>query len=375
MKFAKRVSSIGISGIRRAFEGLSGEDVINLGLGEPDFETPQHIIRAAERAMRAGHTKYTFNKGIHELRNAISEKLRRDNGIEVPDENIIVTAGASEGLHIAIHAIAESGDEVLVPDPGFVSFSALVRLADAKPVSVRPRGEYDMAMSVDDVQEKITKRTKAIIVNSPANPTGAVLSESDIKALAEIADDHNIVLISDEVYEYFVYDGYKHVSPARFSDNVVTVNAVSKAYAMTGFRLGYVAVGSEEYVENMMKIHQYIQACASSVAQYAALAALTGPQDSVSRMRDEFNRRRMFVMHALRSMGLDFSIPRGAFYVFPRVDDENAFVDHALSKKVIVTPGSAFGDAGRNHVRISFAESMDRLKIAFERLAASSPRS
>ncbi|MCW3135721.1 MAG: pyridoxal phosphate-dependent aminotransferase [Canidatus Methanoxibalbensis ujae] len=375
MKFAKRVSSIGISGIRRAFEGLSGEDVINLGLGEPDFETPQHIIRAAERAMRAGHTKYTFNKGIHELRNAISEKLRRDNGIEVPDENIIVTAGASEGLHIAIHAIAESGDEVLVPDPGFVSFSALVRLADAKPVSVRPRGEYDMAMSVDDVQEKITKRTKAIIVNSPANPTGAVLSENDIKALAEIADDHNIVLISDEVYEYFVYDGYKHVSPARFSDNVVTVNAVSKAYAMTGFRLGYVAVGSEEYVENMMKIHQYIQACASSVAQYAALAALTGPQDSVSRMRDEFNRRRMFVMHALRSMGLDFSIPRGAFYVFPRVDDENAFVDHALSKKVIVTPGSAFGDAGRNHVRISFAESMDRLKIAFERLAASSPRS
>ncbi len=375
MKFAKRVSSIGISGIRRAFEGLSGEDVINLGLGEPDFETPQHIIRAAERAMRAGHTKYTFNKGIHELRNAISEKLRRDNGIEVPDENIIVTAGASEGLHIAIHAIAESGDEVLVPDPGFVSFSALVRLADAKPVSVRPRGEYDMAMSVDDVQEKITKRTKAIIVNSPANPTGAVLSENDIKALAEIADDHNIVLISDEVYEYFVYDGYKHVSPARFSDNVVTVNAVSKAYAMTGFRLGYVAVGSGEYVENMMKIHQYIQACASSVAQYAALAALTGPQDSVSRMRDEFNRRRMFVMHALRSMGLDFSIPRGAFYVFPRVDDENAFVDHALSKKVIVTPGSAFGDAGRNHVRISFAESMDRLKIAFERLAASSPRS
>ncbi len=369
------MSSIGISGIRRAFEGLSGEDVINLGLGEPDFETPQHIIRAAERAMRAGHTKYTFNKGIHELRNAISEKLRRDNGIEVPDENIIVTAGASEGLHIAIHAIAESGDEVLVPDPGFVSFSALVRLADAKPVSVRPRGEYDMAMSVDDVQEKITKRTKAIIVNSPANPTGAVLSENDIKALAEIADDHNIVLISDEVYEYFVYDGYKHVSPARFSDNVVTVNAVSKAYAMTGFRLGYVAVGSEEYVENMMKIHQYIQACASSVAQYAALAALTGPQDSVSRMRDEFNRRRMFVMHALRSMGLDFSIPRGAFYVFPRVDDENAFVDHALSKKVIVTPGSAFGDAGRNHVRISFAESMDRLKIAFERLAASSPRS
>ena len=379
MKFARRLSKIKISGIRRAFES-AGKDFINLGLGEPDFDTPAHILNAAERALREGYTKYTYNKGLPELREAISDKLKRENGVEVSPECVIATAGASEALHISLLALVERGSEVLIPDPGFVSFSALVRLAEAKPVGVKLR-EEDMTMSVEDVQEKISARTKAIIVNSPSNPTGAVQSEEDMRALAEIAQDKNIFLISDEVYEHFIYEG-KHVSPARFAENVVIVNSVSKTYAMTGFRLGFVAVKNEEYVEQMLKIHQYIQACAPAVSQIAALAALKGPQDSVAKMREEFKHRRDFVVEALQQLKdgsgkgkeeagcgiVSFTVPKGAFYIFPKVQNEEKFVEHAFRRGVILTPGSTFGEGGRNHVRISFAARIEKLKDAFERL-------
>lgn len=361
-KFAHRIEHIDISGIRKAFEALSG-DFINLGLGEPDFETPAHIKTAAIQALKSGFTGYTLNKGIAELREAISNKFQRDNYFSVSPDELIVTAGASEALHIAIHSVVEKGDEVLMPNPCFVSYAALTKLAEGKPIGV-PLTE-DLTMSVEALKERITAKTKVLIVNSPANPTGSVESEANIKAFADLASDHHITIISDEVYEYLIYDGAKHISPAQFSDDVITINAVSKTYSMTGFRLGYLAA-REEYVDQMLKIHQYIQACASSISQKAALAAITGPQECVAEMWREFKRRRDFTVDTLTGMGLQFPVPRGAFYVFPLVGDENEFVERLRQKNVIVTPGSAFGSRGQGHVRISYATSFDNLKHAFE---------
>lgn len=363
-KFAHRIADIDISGIRKAFETASGK-FFNLGLGEPDFDTPAHVKEAAIRALNAGFTSYTSNKGIEELRAAICDKFKRDNNFSVSPGEIIVTSGASEALHIALLAVVERGDEVLIPNPGFVSFAPLTKLAEAKPVGVTLSGSEGFTMSPEAVKEKITPKTKALIINSPANPTGAVESEENIKALVDIAHDHRITIISDEVYEHLIYDGLKHISPARFSDEVITVNAVSKTYAMTGFRLGYLAA-REEYVEQMLKIHQYIQACASSISQHAALAAISGPQDGVAEMRSEFKRRRDFAVDALHDVEMTFNTPKGAFYIFPRVRDEQEFVDTLKQKGVIVTPGSAFGTVGKNHVRISYAASFDDLKRAFE---------
>ncbi len=363
-KFAHRIEDIDISGIRKAFETASG-DFFNLGLGEPDFDTPAHVKEAAIRALNAGFTSYTSNKGIEELRAVICDKFKRDNNFSVSPEEIIVTSGASEALHIALLAVVERGDEVLIPNPGFVSFAPLTKLAEAKPVGVTLSENEGFTMPSEAVKEKITPKTKALIINSPANPTGAVESEENIKALVDIAHDHRITIISDEVYEHLIYDGLKHISPARFSDaGVITVNAVSKTYAMTGFRLGYLAA-REEYVEQMLKIHQYIQACASSISQHAALAAISGPQDGVAEMRSEFKKRRDFAVDALHDMKMTFNTPKGAFYIFPRVGDEQEFVDTLKQRGVIVTPGSAFGTMGKNHVRISYAASFDDLKRAF----------
>lgn len=363
-KFAHRIADIDISGIRKAFETASG-DFFNLGLGEPDFDTSAHAKEAAIRALNAGFTSYTSNKGIEELRAAICDKFKRDNDFSVSPEEIIVTSGASEALHIALLAVVERGDEVLIPNPGFVSFAPLTKLAEARPVGVPLSESEDFTMPSEAVKEKITAKTKAMIINSPANPTGAVESEENIKALVDVAHDHHITIISDEVYEHLIYDGLKHTSPARFSDaGVITVNAVSKTYAMTGFRLGYLAA-REEYVEQMLKIHQYIQACASSISQHAALAAISGPQDGVAEMRSEFKRRRDFAVDALLDMAMTFNTPKGAFYIFPRVGDEQEFVDTLKQRGVIVTPGSAFGTMGKNHVRISYAASFDDLKRAF----------
>ncbi len=360
-RIASRVENIEISGIRRAFEAASSQS-INLGLGEPDFDTPAHIKAAAAEALNSGFTGYTFNKGIPELREAISEKFRRENGLDFSPDEIIVTSGASEALHIAILAVVERGDEVLIPDPGFVSYPPLVRLADAIPVGI-PLNDDDHTISIEGLKERITGRTRALIINSPANPTGAVETRDSIKAITELASDHNITIISDEVYEYLVYDGAEHISPARFYDDVITVNAVSKAYAMTGFRLGYVAAG-EEYIEPMLKVHQYIQACASSISQRAALAAFSGPQDCVSEMRAAFKERRDYLVSELLGLGFQFPVPRGAFYIFPEVDDEFEFVEQLRQRGVIITPGSAFGSRGRNHVRISYAANIDMLRRA-----------
>ncbi|VVB94926.1 Aromatic-amino-acid aminotransferase 2 [uncultured archaeon] len=356
--FSERVKGIDISGIRKMFEG-AGPDAINLGLGQPDFDTPEHIKKAAISAINKGFTGYTPNMGIPELREALCRKFKKENHFTVTPGEVIVTSGASEALHLAMQALVGEGDEVLVPDPCFLSYLALTRMAGGKVVGV-PLGK-ELTLSPDAVNESITPKTRVLIINSPSNPTGTVQKKNDLKALAEIADDNNITIVSDEVYEHFIYEG-EHVSPAEFSDNVITINAVSKTYAMTGWRIGY-AAARKEYTEQMLKVHQYIQACACSISQKAALAAIEGPQDCVSEMRESFRGRRDLLMEGLREMGIKCVKPEGAFYAFPEVEDEDA-PQKLLARGVIVVPGAAFGEHGRGHIRISYATSEENIKKA-----------
>jgi aspartate aminotransferase len=353
IKFSENVARIDVSGIRKIFEA-AGSDAINLGLGQPDFDTPEHIKAAAIKAINEGFTGYTVGTGIPELREALSSKFKEENKFSVSSEEIIVTSGASEALTIALAALLNHGDEVLISNPGFVSYNALTEILSGKSVSV-PLDE-DLTMKPEAVLEKITPKTRAIILNSPSNPTGSVSSRKDVKALAEIADDHNITIISDEVYEYFVYEG-EHVSPASYSDNVITVNATSKSYAMTGWRLGYIAA-RKDYIDQMLKVHQYIQACANSIAQKAAYAAVTGPKDTVTAMREEFRKRRDVLVKGLNELGMECPPPRGAFYAFPKVSNSAEVASKLISNGVIVTPGTAFGNEGDGHIRISYAASM-----------------
>ena len=364
-KPSKRVSSIDLSGIRKMFE-LTTEDTINLGLGEPDFDTPPHIIEAAKNAMDDGFTHYTVNKGTMELREAISDKLKNENNINSDPESIIVTVGASEALHMCTHVLVERGDEVLIPDPGFVSYGACVKLAEAEPVPVKLEEENEFRMTVNDVNEKISQHTKAIIVNSPANPTGSVMEKSDIRGIAELADDHDFHIISDEIYEKIIYEG-KHYSFGEFSDNVITINGFSKTYAMTGFRIAY-AAAENEIIEELLKIHQYNTACASSISQVAALEALRGPQNSVQNMVSEFERRRDLILKRLRDMGISCVTPRGAFYVFPHMENAGKYVENALENGVIVVPGDSFGEYSTDYVRMSYATSYEKIEEAMDRL-------
>ncbi len=358
--FSSRVEQVSISGIREVFEA-AGEDAINLGLGQPDFPTPDHAKQAAIEAIQSGDSDaYTSNKGTLELREAIAAKHARDNDLDVDPENVIATAGGSEALHIALEAHVDQGQEVLFPDPGFVSYEALTHLAGGEPVPVELRA--DLTMDPADVEAAITDDTAAFVVNSPANPTGAVQSTEDMREFARIADEHDLLCISDEVYGRIVFEG-EHRSPLEFaeSDNVVVVDACSKTYSMTGWRLGWVT-GSHERIERMLRVHQYCQACASAPSQYAAEAALSGPQDPVEEMVAAFEERRDVVLDGLEDMGLDVPTPQGAFYAMPRVPD--GWVDEVIDRGVVVVPGEAFGANGAGHARISYATDMETLKEA-----------
>jgi aspartate aminotransferase len=364
MRFASCTGEIEISGIRKCFEG-AGPGAINLGLGQPDFDTPEHIKRAAIMAVEKGFTGYTPNCGYPELREALAEKFRAENGIDCSPEEIMVTSGASEALFLAIAALVDKEDEVLIGDPSFLSYSALTKLVGGRPVDVPLNDE--LRISPEDLKERITDKTKLIIVNSPSNPTGAVQTEDEMKAIAEIADDEDIGVVSDEVYEHFIYEG-KNASPGKYSENVITVNAVSKTYAMTGWRVGYmVAKGCA--LEELLKIHQYAQACACSISQKAALAAITGPQECVYQMRDEFRQRRDLLVEGFREMGIDLVEPKGAFYLFPKVGDGDSVAARLGKAGVIVVPGSAFGQGGREHIRISYAASRANLEEALKRMS------
>ncbi len=360
--FSRRVEQVSISGIREVFEAAS-EDAINLGLGQPDFPTPEHAREAAVEAIRAGKADgYTSNKGTPDLREAISEKHARDNDLDVDPENVIATSGGSEALHIAIEAHVDAGEEVLFPDPGFVSYAALTHLAGGTPKPIPLRD--DLTLDPATVEEAITDDTAAFVVNSPANPTGAVQSPDDMREFARIADEHDVLCISDEVYEHIVFEG-EHRSPMEFadSDNVVVVNACSKSYSMTGWRLGWVT-GSSDRIERMLRVHQYAQACASAPAQYAAEAALAGPQDAVEEMVSAFEQRRDVLLDGLEDMGLAYPTPKGAFYAMPEVPD--GWVEEVIDRGVVVVPGDAFGEYGEGYARISYATGMEDLKEAIE---------
>jgi aspartate aminotransferase len=364
--FSTRVERISISGIREVFEA-AGDDAINLGLGQPDFPTPAHARQAAVDAIESGRADgYTPNKGIVELREAIAAKHRRDQGVEVDPDDVIATSGASEALHIALEAHVDPGQEVIIPDPGFVSYDALTKLADGEPVSVDLR--EDLTLDPAAVENAITDETAAFIVNSPANPTGAVASEDDIREFARIADEHDVLCVSDEVYEYTVFEGQHH-SPIEYADtdNVVVVNSCSKLYSMTGWRLGWV-VGASERTERMVRVHQYAQACASAPAQFAAEAALTGPQEITDEMTASFKRRRDILLEGLANHGIDCPTPTGAFYAMPEVPD--GFVEECISRGVIVVPGEAFGEGGEGMARISYATDEETLREAIEIMGA-----
>ena len=360
--FASRVERISISGIREVFEA-AGKDAINLGLGQPDFPTPDNARKAAIEAIESGATDgYTSNKGTIELREAIAAKHERDNDFSVDPTNVIATSGGSEALHIALEAHVESGDEVIYPDPGFVSYEALTHVAGGDPTPIRLRD--DLTLDPEAVEDAITDETAVFVVNSPANPTGAVQSEEDMREFARIADEYDVLCLSDEVYEPFVFEG-EHHSPADFTDsgNVVVVNACSKAYSMTGWRLGWVT-GSNERIERMLRVHQYAQACASAPAQFAAEAALSGPQDRVGEMRDAFETRRDVLLDGLADIGLDVPKPQGAFYAMPKVPD--GWTDEVIDRGVVVVPGEAFGAGGAGHARISYAVNVETLKEAID---------
>jgi aspartate aminotransferase len=365
MEPSKRVRSINLSEIRKMFE-MAGENSINLGLGEPDFNTPDHIIEAASNAMKEGFTHYTSNMGILELREAISNKLKVDNGIQTSPESVLVTVGASEAIYMCMQALVDPGDELLIPDPGFLSYNACVNLAGGIPRGIQLKEENDLRMTAEDVLEVISDKTKAIILNSPSNPTGSVMKKEDVRAIAEIADDNDIYLVSDEVYEKIIYDRHHH-SPAKFCENAVTINGFSKSYAMTGFRIGYVTA-NPQITEELLKIHQYTTACASSMIQKAALAALEGPQKSVFDMVSEFRKRRDLVVKRMNNMGVECPEPHGAFYVFPRVKDPEGFINAGLKNGVVMVHGKAFGMGGKDHVRLSYATSYSDLKEAMDRL-------
>ncbi len=364
-EFSTRVEQVSISGIREVFEA-AGDDAINLGIGQPDFPTPAHARRGAIEAIENGMSDaYTSNKGTRSLREAITATYDREFDLSIDPGDVIATAGGSEALHIALEAHVDPGEEVIFPDPGFVSYDALTRIAGGtpKPVGLRE----DLTLDPEAVEDAITDETAVFVVNSPANPTGAVQSDADMREFARIADEHDVLCLSDEVYERIVFEG-THRSPLEFAetDNVVVVSACSKTYSMTGWRLGWV-VGSNRRIERMLRVHQYGQACASAPAQYAAEAALTGPQEPVDEMVAAFEERRDVVLDGLADAGLEVPKPQGAFYVMPKVPD--GWCDAVLERDVIVVPGDAFGANGAGYARLSYATGMDELKDALAIIA------
>ncbi len=376
MSLHDRLEEIPASGIRRLFELANRyRDVISLGIGEPDFDTPDHIKEYAKEALDRGITHYTPNNGLKELRDAISEKLKKENSIVAdPEKEIIVTTGGNQAFLLIWASFLKEGDEVLIPSPHFVTYSATVRLAGGVPVEVPLKMENGFGLTADDLQRHLTERTRAIVLNSPNNPTGAVLTEREVRGAVEFAEEHGLVVVSDEVYESLVYDGIRHVSPVSVASEpmrVITVGSLSKTYAMTGWRIGY-AAGPEELIARMVKFQMYLSACPTSFAQYAAARALSDPmsQAAVSHMRSEYMRRRDYIYRRLRQIpGFRVVKPSGAFYIFPYVgDDLNLSEKLLLEAKVATVPGSAFGAAGKGHLRLAYTVPIERIGEAMDRI-------
>lgn len=353
-----------------------GEDVVGLGAGEPDFDTPEHVKKALYEAVKGGFVYYTPSKGIVELRKAIAEKLKKDNGLSYDHEKeVIATPGAKQALYEAVLAITNPGDEILIPSPFWVSYEPMVQLADGKPVFVPTYEEDEFKLTPEAVGEKITNRTKGIIINSPNNPTGAVFGEKELRGIAEFCAAYDIVAISDEIYEKIIYEK-EHVSIAALPgmrERTLTVNGFSKAYSMTGWRLGY-AAGPEDLIAGMERVQEHSVSCATSFVQKAGVVALKGPQECVREMVAEFRRRRDTLVKRLREIE-DVSCvePKGAFYAFANFSayEKNSFrlTEHLLEKATVaVIPGAAFGAEGEGYLRLSYATSMRNITEGVERI-------
>lgn len=378
MKVAKKVKDLPPSGIRKFFDIASGvKDVISLGVGEPDFTTPWRVREAAIYGYEKGYTTYTSNWGLMELRELISGYELESTGVDYsPKNEILVTTGVSEAIDLAVRAITDPGDEVLIVEPSYVSYCPCVIMAGGEPIHVSTKVENDFKVTREDLEASITPRTRAIIMNYPNNPTGAIMTRKALEDVADVAIEHDLMVISDEVYEKLTYEG-KHVSIASLNgmrDNTILLNGFSKAFAMTGWRLGF-ACGNPEVIEAMMKIHQYTMLCAPINAQMGAIEALKNGQGEMRDMVKEYNRRRRVIVNGFNKLGMTCFEPKGAFYAFPSIKStgltSDQFAERLLfEQKVVCVPGDVFGKSGIGHLRCSYATSMEGIKEALGRIEA-----
>jgi len=372
----KGSSTVAISDRARSLQ-QQGVNVVNLGGGDPDFDTPRHIVDAGVEAMCGGQTHYVASQGIPAFRKAIAEKLSCENGLSYdPDREIVATASGKLALYIALESLLDPGDEVLYLEPAWVSYRPLIELIGGCPVAVSLSPVDNFAVRSTLLERKITPRTKAVLINSPNNPTGRVLGPGELQVIREVALEHDLWVVSDEIYEHLVYDGHRHVSIAtlpEMRDRTVVVNGMSKAYAMTGWRIGYLAAPSV-LSEQILKVQQHVVTCAASFGQVAATEALQGSQGCVEVMRQEYDKRRRRIAESLNSIpGVRCPLPEGAFYFFPEVDykdyDSWQIAEYLISEAhVAVTPGQAFGETARKNIRLTYATSMANLLEAVERM-------
>lgn len=376
MKLSKVVEEIKPSGIRKFFDIVSEmKDAISLGVGEPDFDTPWHIRDEGIFALEKGKTFYTSNAGLKDLRFEISNYLMRSQKVHYnPMSEILVTVGGSEAIDIGLRAVINAGDEVIIPQPSYVSYEPCALLAGAKPVIIDLKAENEFRLTPQELRNAITDKTKVLILPYPNNPTGAIMEQSDLEAIAKIIIEKDILVMSDEIYAELTYKG-KHVSITSIDgmkERTILINGFSKAYAMTGWRLGY-ACGPSEIIKQMTKIHQFAIMCAPTTSQYGAIEALKNGDDDIAKMRQAYNQRRRFLLSRFKEMGLECFEPYGAFYVFPCIKEFGMTSEEFATKflheeKVAVVPGTAFGVSGEGFLRISYAYSMENLKIAIDRL-------
>ena len=372
-----KITTIKPSGIRKFFDLVSEmKDAISLGVGEPDFDTPWRIREEGIYTLEKGKTYYTSNSGLMDLRIEISRYLERRFGLNYDAEKeIIVTVGGSEGIDLAFRAMLNPGDEVIIPEPCYVSYVPCVTLADGVPVTVNLKEENDFKLTKEQLLSAITPRTKILVLAFPNNPTGAVMTKEELEEIAEVVKEKDIFVVSDEIYAELSYGNTRHCSIASIDgmkERTIVINGFSKAHAMTGWRLGY-ACGPEVIIKQMLKIHQFAIMCAPTNSQYAAVEALRECDDAVEEMRDEYDRRRRFMLSKLRGMGLKVFEPYGAFYIFPNIAEfgltSDEFATRFLTEeRVAVVPGTAFGDCGEGFLRMSYASSLSNLKTAMERL-------
>jgi len=364
------------SGIRKFFDlAADMPHCISLGVGEPDFKTPWSVRDAGIRSLELGRTKYTANSGLKELRGEICNYLQRRFDLHYKEENILVTVGGSEAIDLTIRAVVQPGDEVIIPEPCFVCYEPITQLTGGVPVHIATRAEDQFRLTADQLRAAITPRTKLLIFPYPNNPTGAVMSAAEMEEIAAVLRETNVLVLSDEIYSELTYGLDRHVSIASLpgmAERTIVVNGFSKSYAMTGWRLGY-AAGPAPLVKVMTKTHQSCIMSAPTTSQYAAITALRQCDDQIEMMRDEYNRRRRYVVKALNEMGLTCFEPRGAFYVFPSIQisglTSSEFCEQLLrEKEVAIIPGSAFGASGEGYARISYAYSVDHLQTAMKRI-------